>query len=67
MNNNGSVATEILKGFLDAFNRHDLNDIMTYFADDCVFYMPRGAASRGDTYTGKEAVRSGLATRSAMI
>lgn len=25
------VPTELLQGFLDAFNRHDLDDIMSYF------------------------------------
>ena len=54
---------ELLTGFLDAFNRHDLDSIMGYFADDCVFYMPRGAGPRGDRYIGKEAVRAGLAKR----
>ena len=54
---------ELLKGFLDAFNRHDLDSIMDYFADDCVFYMPRGAGPRGDRYTGKKDVRAGLAKR----
>ena len=57
------VTTELLRGFLDAFNRHDLDDIMSYFADDCVFYMPRGSAPRGDRYAGKSEVRAGLATR----
>ena len=36
------VSVELLEGFLDAFNRHDLDAIMGFFADDCVFYMPRG-------------------------
>ena len=36
---------------------------MSYFADDCVFYMPRGAKPRGDRYVGKEDVRAGLAKR----
>ena len=54
---------ETLKAFLEAFNRHDLDDIMDYFADDCVFYFPRGSTPRGDTYRGKEAVRNGLARR----
>jgi len=31
------VTYELLKGFLEAFNLHDLNSIMGYFADDCVF------------------------------
>ena len=57
------VTYELLKGFLEAFNRHDLDGIMSYFADDCVFYMPRGAGPRGDRYTGKEEVRAGLAKR----
>jgi steroid delta-isomerase-like uncharacterized protein len=57
------VTVELLKGFLDAFNRHDLDAIMGYFADDCVFYMPRGAGPRGDQYIGKQAVRAGLAKR----
>ena len=53
----------LLKGFLQAFNRHDLDAIMGYFADDCVLYMPRGARPRGDRYVGKEDVRAGLAKR----
>jgi steroid delta-isomerase-like uncharacterized protein len=57
------VNVELLKGFLEAFNRHDLDSIMGYFADDCVFYMPRGAGPRGDRYAGKDDVRAGLAKR----
>jgi steroid delta-isomerase-like uncharacterized protein len=57
------VTNELLKGFLEAFNRHDLDAIMEYFAEDCVFYMPRGSAPRGDQYSGKEQVRAGLAKR----
>lgn len=40
--NDKPVTVETLKAFLDAFNRHDLDDIMSFFADDCVLYMPRG-------------------------
>jgi steroid delta-isomerase-like uncharacterized protein len=57
------ATVELLKEFLDAFNRHDLDAIMSHFADDCVFYMPRGAAPRGDRYVGKDEVRAGLAKR----
>ena len=57
------ATVELMKGFLDAFNRHDLDSIMEYFADDCVFYMPRGTAPRGDRYVGKHEVRAGLAKR----
>jgi ketosteroid isomerase-like protein len=57
------VTVKLLKAFLNAFNRHDLDAIMTYFADECVFYMPRGASPRGDRYVGKGEVRAGLAKR----
>ena len=57
------VTTELLKGFLEGFNRHDLDAIMEYFADNCVFYMPRGAGPRGDRYVGQKEVRAGLAKR----
>lgn len=57
------VTVGLLKEFLEAFNRHDLDAIMSFFADDCVFYMPRGAKPRGDRYMGKEDVRAGLAKR----
>ena len=59
------VTVELLTGFLDAFNRHDLDAIMSYFAEDCVFYMPRGTRPRGDQYRGKAEVRAGLAKRFA--
>ncbi len=57
------VTHELLKGFLEAFNHHDLDEIMAYFAEDCVFYMPRGEGPRGDRYVGKNEVRAGLAKR----
>jgi steroid delta-isomerase-like uncharacterized protein len=57
------LSPTLLKNFLDAFNRHDLDAIMDYFAEDCVFYMPRGSDPRGDRYVGKTDVRAGLAKR----
>ena len=61
------VSVALLKDFLEAFNRHDLDAIMDYFADECEFYMPRGARPRGDRYHGKAEVRAGLAKRFAGI
>ena len=57
------VTHETLRAFLDAFNRHDLDAIMDYFADDCVFYSPRGATPRGTRYASKAEVRKGLSAR----
>lgn len=52
-----------LKDILEAFNRHDLNAIMDFFAEDCVLDMPRGPGPEGANYEGKSEVRKGLATR----
>jgi len=57
------ITIELLKGFLEAFNRHDLDSIMSYFAEDCIFYMPRGWEPRGNRFVGKDEVRAGLAKR----
>jgi ketosteroid isomerase-like protein len=51
----------------DAFNAHDLDRIMSYFADNCVLEMPRGSEPWGTRYEGKAAAREGLAGRFAGI
>lgn len=62
-----AVTVELLKGFLAAFNRHDVDGVMAYFADDCVVHMPRGAGPGGDRYVGKEAVREAVLFRFAGV
>lgn len=59
------VTIETLEALLDAFNAHDLDAIMDFFADDCSLDMPRGPEAWGLRYEGKQAVRAGLATRFA--
>jgi ketosteroid isomerase-like protein len=54
---------ETLKRVLEAFNRHDLDAIMSHFADDCVFESPRGPDAWGRRFVGKSEVRGGLAAR----
>lgn len=63
MANGRPVRVELLKEFLEAFNRHDLDAIMEYFAEDCVMDMPRGPYPYGSRFTGKVEVRAGLASR----
>ena len=36
-----AVTVETLKQFLAAFNAHDLDAVMSFFADDCELMMPR--------------------------
>jgi ketosteroid isomerase-like protein len=63
MSKKEAVTVERLRDLLAAFNAHDLDRIMTFFADDCSFDMPRGPEPFGTRYVGKAQVRAGLATR----
>ena len=57
------ATVDALHRILDGFNRHDLDAIMSFFADDCVFESPRGPDACGRRFEGREEVRRGLATR----
>jgi steroid delta-isomerase-like uncharacterized protein len=50
--------TPSLQAFLDAFNAHDVDAIMGFFTEDCVFDMPSGRR-----LVGREAVREGIQSR----
>lgn len=52
-----------LREVLEAFNRHDLDAIMTHFAEECVFESPRGPNPWGNRFEGLDQVRQGLAAR----
>lgn len=52
-----------IEGNCSAFNAHDLDTIMEFFADECSLDMPRGPEPWGQRFVGKAAVREGLATR----
>ncbi|MBM7368077.1 nuclear transport factor 2 family protein [Gordonia hydrophobica] len=56
-----TVAT--LEQIMEAFNAHDLDAIMEFFTEDCVFDASRGPEPHGLRMVGKAAVRSGLAAR----
>lgn len=58
---------ETLERLLDAFNAHDLDAVMSFFADDCVLETPRGPESWGRRFEGRDRVREGLAGRFAGI
>jgi ketosteroid isomerase-like protein len=63
----GKATIETLQGLVDAFNAHDLDAVMSFFADDAVLEMPRGPHPWGRRLQGREEVRSGLASRFAGI
>jgi ketosteroid isomerase-like protein len=55
--------TPDLEAFVAAFNAHDLDAIMSFFAEDCVLEMPRGPGPGGQRFVGRDAVREGLKSR----
>ena len=57
------VAVPVLQEVLDAFNAHDLDLIMSFFADDCVMDMPHGPGPGGRLLVGKDEVREGIRSR----
>ncbi|CAA9218673.1 MAG: hypothetical protein AVDCRST_MAG54-456 [uncultured Actinomycetospora sp.] len=65
MGDRGSASVETLQAITDAFNAHDLDAIMEFFADDCSLDMPRGPDPWGTRLVGRAAVREGLAARFA--
>src|SRR3954453_1284354 len=58
-----AISVGTLRAFLDAFNAHDTDAVMEFFADDCVFDTPRGPAPGGRHLVGKEQVRQGFQAR----
>ena len=58
-----AVSTETLRAIVGAFNAHDLDAIMAYFAEDCSLDMPRGPEPWGQRVTGTAAVRAALDSR----
>ena len=58
-----STEEQTLQAFLDAFNAHDVDAIMSFFTEDCVLEMPRGPAPGGRRLVGKEQVRQGIQSR----
>jgi ketosteroid isomerase-like protein len=53
----------MLKAIATAFDEHDLDGIMSHFADDAVFEGPRGTEPWGTRFVGREAVRDAFAAR----
>lgn len=61
MPNAAAVDTHVLQAFAEAWNRHDIDALMSFMADDCVFDASAGPDVWGTRYAGREAVRAGFA------
>lgn len=55
------VTVEMLAAFADAWNRHDLEALMGFMADDCEFHAVAGPDVLGRSFFGRDAVREGFA------
>jgi ketosteroid isomerase-like protein len=55
-----SVTTAFLDAFAQAWNRHDLDALMTFMTEDCVFQSWMGPDACGTRYVGQVAVRAGF-------
>jgi len=55
------VTTEMLQAFADAWNRHDVDALMSFMTEDCVFEASAGPDVCGTRYVGRGAVRASFA------
>jgi ketosteroid isomerase-like protein len=56
-----SVTVENLAAFSDAWNRHDIDSLMSFMTNDCVFETAVGSDRCGTRYTGRDAVQRAFA------
>jgi len=52
-----TVTVDTLQAFADAWNRHDIDALMSFMTDDCVFEASAGPEACGARFTGRQAVR----------
>ncbi len=55
-----AVSEQMLEDFGDAWNRHDIDALMSFMTDDCEFHAVAGPDVMGRSFIGKDAVREGF-------
>lgn len=55
------VTWQLLESFAQAFNKHDLDGVMSRMTPDCVFLSAAGPEPRGVRFEGQQAVRAAFA------
>ena len=55
------ASTQFLQAFADAWNRHDVDALMSFMAEDCAFESSAGPDACGARHVGREAVRAAFA------
>lgn len=55
-----TITLGFLDAFADAWNRHDVDAILSMMTRDCVFEASRGPEVKGIVYVGQDEVRRGV-------
>jgi steroid delta-isomerase-like uncharacterized protein len=55
------MTADVLQAFAEAWNRHDIDALMSFMTEDCVFEASAGPDVCGTRYAGHDAVRGGFA------
>src|SRR5262245_49744724 len=56
-----TTRNELARFFEEGWNRHDLDRLMTFMAEDCVFESTAGPEACGTRHAGRERVREAFA------
>lgn len=56
------MTADDLANLFDAFNRHDIDGIMNFFAEDCIFNAVGGPEVYGTRFEGTEAIASAFSS-----
>ena len=67
MNSSPPVTEATLAAFSDAWNRHDVDALMSFMHDDCVFEAAAGNEACGTRHVGRDAVRRAFAAAWASV
>lgn len=55
-----SIDVTVLEAFAAAWNRHDIDALMSFMTDDCAFHAAAGPDLQGRSFIGRSAVREGF-------
>ena len=58
-NDSRQIDANFLQAFAEAWNRHDIEALMSFMTDNCVFQLSSGPDVDGTRYQGFENVRTG--------
>ncbi|MFJ4067292.1 YybH family protein [Pseudomonas sp. NPDC089996] len=57
------ITVDLIDEIVEAFNRHDIEKILTYFSDDGEMVSASGNQGRGSSFKGKESIEAALRSR----